>query len=389
MLLPVFHALIGVLAPETTALPTGSVLLPSDAPGSPVCSAADARRFNGLVHGGDQNPALSVASYTDPAADGVWVRSLDDLGDYSKGTSFYADPSVFVGASTCPTRETAVTIKPEDIPPWCPGVGDKAIANDPDRAFHFNASQMGRYSMSIINNAICWRVGPSPETDFRSVYGLPHLRGGMLMLPWKIKDQALCFYVRDSGSVMRRNCGCGESVEVPRGDDGLPLEGNASPGSGEKESWSFQDENYVGDSNCAGDRSTYRNKTDAAVDEYLRRFYRAENTSEMNMASLNAEAFTKVAQRQLQWDRGGEREQPAGWMAGYNEVLVPAWFGIKYQEVPMDAWFYFGHESPNVEANNRDLIVAIRNAYSRASGRILPVLRINATECHEQPFTCV
>ena len=223
----------------------------------------------------------------------------------------------------------------------------------------------------------CWRNGAGSMNQFRSSYHLPHLKGGLLALPKNMIDRAMCFYPRDSGSVLRGNCGCGVSTEIPA--DGAPRRDD-----------NF---NYLAGSNCAGDRSMMRNASDAAITQYLADYFHGPNTDEECMPSLNAAAFTKVAQRQLQWDQPRSETYPgmygpSGWWPGYNEVLVPAWFGEAHEDVPVDAWFYFGDEEREAEEINRQVMIAISRSYERVSGRRLPVLRINATECHEAPFSC-
>jgi len=300
---------------------------------------------------------------------GVWARTIDDYMDHH----IKADDleSMEYNATRCQTIEEAIVSN--DVPPWCPSVGDPSLNN-----LHFNTTSMQRYSFSVVSRGICWRSlsrgrisGPRPIAEpetMNSIYRGGMFRGGMLSLPnRRLADHALCFYPRDAGSCMRTNCGCGKTTHSKN-------ENTTAFTPGE---------------HCTGARAYWRNATTASVDDFVRTWWKGNRTHEDLLPSLSASVFEQVGLRQLVWDNPYEVvTSMRNWHPGYNEVVVPAWFGVDFADVPIDALYYFDDENPNYLEANVGFMRAVQRSYHRHSGRLLPLFKVDVTECHSAPFSC-
>ena len=314
---------------------------------------------------------------------GIWARSLDDLVALVENSPPERLEHQVLGrwlrAGRCPTVDESSTST--DTPPWCPGQGNEAHGS-----FHFNSSLLRRYSFSFLNQGLCWRrtaasgeeepTSLQTEDIFNSVYALDHIMGGILSLPHRLVNRAMCYFPRDAGTCLRSRCGCGTYV------DNATVDKPYLPG----------DSTTRGASNLA----EFTNASDAAVESYLENYWDGNQTWEGLMPSMSADVYARVGQKQLAWDQvrlpGGSDDLAdivPGWKSGYNEILVQPWFGVQHAEVPIDAWFYTSSSSSEAQTrHNRRFMESVARAYRHASGRDLPVVKLDARECRRRPFSC-
>ena len=132
------------------------------------------------------------------------------------------------------------------------------------------------------------------------------------------------------------------------------------------------------------------------IRDSLENYWDGNQTWEGLMPSMSADVYARVGQKQLAWDQvrlpGGSDDLAdivPGWKSGYNEILVQPWFGVEHAEVPIDAWFYTSSSSSEAQTrHNRRFMESVARAYRHASGRDLPVVKLDARECRRRPFSC-